>query len=214
MTSGSESYYSRMAALAHRFDSALRPREDHYVHLREASWRDYERLLEIRGEASVPRITYLEGALEMMSPSFTHEGIAATIGRLVEVWCLARGIEFTAAGSWTIKSARDEAGAEPDECYVFGLREGLEPPARPDLAIEVVWTHGGLSKLAVYRKLGVPEVWYWQAGRINLHLLRSGRYEPAEGSEALPDLEQLASHLDRPTTSQAIRAYRAALGSL
>jgi len=37
--------------------------------------------------------------------------------------------------------------------------------------------------------------------------------EPRAASEALPgiDLEQLASFLDQPTASAAIRAYRAAL---
>jgi hypothetical protein len=41
-------------------------------------------------------------------------------------------------------------------------------------------------------------------------------YDARMESESLPgiDLEQLASCLDRATTSQAIREYRAALGSL
>ena len=40
-----------------------------------------------------------------------------------------------------------------------------------------------------------------------------GAFETKAGSEALPgiDLEQLASFLDRPTASEAIRDYRAAL---
>ena len=42
---------------------------------------------------------------------------------------------------------------------------------------------------------------------------RGPRYERIEQSEALPglDLAQLTSFLDRQTTSQAIRDYRAAL---
>lgn len=47
-------------------------REAHFVHLRGVTWRDYERLLEIRGESSKPRYTYLEGELEIMSSSKTH----------------------------------------------------------------------------------------------------------------------------------------------
>ena len=44
-------------------------------------------------------------------------------------------------------------------------------------------------------------------------MLRGTRYEAAAGSEALAgiDLEQLVSFLDRPTASQAIRDYLAAL---
>lgn len=194
------------AALLDRDD---RPQEDHIVCLHGVTWADYQRLLEVRGDHSAPRLTYLEGSLEIMSPSRNHESIKSLIGRLVEAYCLERDIEFSTYGSWTLESQEHERGAEPDECYVFG--EAGEPE-RPDLAIEVVWTSGGLNKLEVHRKLGVREVWYWRRGRIQVHLLRGDAYEPAAASEALPeiDLEQLASFLDRPTTSQAIRDYRAA----
>jgi len=76
-----------------------------------------------------------------------------------------------------------------------------------------VWTSGGIDKLEVYRKLNVREVWYWRRGRIELHALRRDQYERIERSEVLPgiDVDQLASFLDRPSTSNAIRAYRAAL---
>ena len=51
-----------------------RPDEDHFVYLRDVSWADYRRLLAIRGEHSAPRISYLEGDVEIMSPSRGHEG--------------------------------------------------------------------------------------------------------------------------------------------
>jgi hypothetical protein len=34
----------------------------------------------------------------------------------------------------------------------------MMPPQVPDIAIEVVWTSGGIDKLEVYRGLDVPEV--------------------------------------------------------
>jgi Uma2 family endonuclease len=186
-------------------------REDHYVHLYGVAWADYLRLLEIRGERSVPRLTYLEGTLEIMSPSRTHDQIKSYIGRLVEAWCLEKDLEFTPYGSWTLKSKQGKRGAEADECYVFGSEPKRK--TRPDLAIEVVWTAGGIDKLHVYRKLRVREVWFWKNGRIHVHVLRGIQYEAVPASEALPgiDLEQLVSFLDRPTASQAIRDYRAAL---
>lgn len=58
-----------------------RPKEDHFVRLRGVSWSDYQRLLEIRGECSTPRITYLEGLLEIMSPSRSHLSIAQFLDR-------------------------------------------------------------------------------------------------------------------------------------
>ncbi len=187
------------------------PREDHFVHLHGVSWADYLRLLEIRGDRSAPRITYVEGTLEIMSPSLTHEQIKSYIGCLVEAWCLERGVEFTPFGSWTLKSKREERGVEADECYVFGIQPRRK--RRPDLAIEVTWTSGGIDKLDAYRKLGVREVWYWEKGRIQIYLRRRATFEAVAASQALPgiDLEQLTSFLDRPTASQAIRDYRTAL---
>ncbi len=84
---------------------------DHRVFLREVAWEDYQRLLEIRGDHSAPRYTYLEGDLEIMSPSKTHEAIKSMIGRLVEVWCLEKGIEFCALGSWTLQNKQARRGA-------------------------------------------------------------------------------------------------------
>ena len=199
-----------MIAQADFVDRGDEPVEDHYVHLYGVTWADYLRLLEIRGEKGVPRITYLEGTLEIMSPSSTHEEIKSYLGRLVEVWCLDREIDFTPFGQWTLKNKKNERGAEADECYVFGPQKHKR---RPDLVIEVVLTSGGIDKLRVYRKLGVREVWYWDKGRIQVYVRRGRDYAAVDASEALPgiDLAQLATFVDRPTASQAIREYRAAL---
>jgi Uma2 family endonuclease len=183
---------------------------DHIVCLHGVAWADYERLLEIRGDHAVPRYAYLEGELEMMSPSRTHESIKSMIGRLVEVWCLEKGIEFTTLGAWTLKDKALQVGAEPDECYVLGDAPEAE---RPHLAIEVVWTSGGIDKLAVYRQLGVRELWFWAHGRIQIYELRGSDYAPIEQSQVLTGIElrQLERFIEAPTTSQAIREYRAAL---
>jgi Uma2 family endonuclease len=186
------------------------PREDHFVCLRGATWKDYERVLEIRGDHSAPRVAYMDGTLEIMSPSRTHESVKSDIGRLVEVWCSERGVEFSAYGSWTLQSKRLKLGLEPDECYVF---DGARDAERPQLAIEVIWTSSGLDKLEAYSKLRVPEVWIWRHGQISVHVLRGRQYESVRRSEALPgiDLDQLASFLGRASTSVAMREYRAAL---
>ncbi|HKY37515.1 MAG TPA: Uma2 family endonuclease [Polyangiaceae bacterium] len=186
------------------------PLEDKIVVLRGLNWHDYQRMLEARGDAGVPRFAFLGGELEIMTPSRPHESIKSRIGLLVAVWCEVRGVEFSPYGSWTLEDERTQRGLEPDECYVFGA---VAEPQRPDLAIEVVWTAGGLRKLDIYAALGVPEVWFWRRGRITVHLLEQGAYAEVPESRALPgmDLLQLASYLDRPTASQAIREYRAAL---
>ncbi len=185
------------------------PVDDQIVFLHDVTWEDYERLLDMRGDHSAPRISYLEGEVEIMSPSRTHESIKSTIGSLVETWCLEREIPFGTYGSWTLKSQKRDRGAEPDECWIFG-DQGAE---EPHLAVEVVWTSGRIDKLDIYRKLRVAEVWYWRKGRIQPYALRGEHYVPIAVSEVLPglDLELLTSFLDQPSTYDAIRGYRQAL---
>lgn len=69
------------------------------------------------------------------------------------------------------------------------------------------------AKLDVYRKLGVAEVWFWRKGKIRAWVLRDETYVEATASEVLPgiDLAELASFVDAPSASAAIRAYREAL---
>ncbi len=191
---------------------ALQQPADHIIVLTEVTWADYQRLLEIRGDRPVPRLTYLEGALELMTPSRSHEYIKSMIGRLVEAWCLEHDVAITPYGSWTLESKETERGVEPDECYVLG---DVEDPARCDLAIEVAWTRGGLDKLDVYRRLGVREVWMWKAGAIAIHALRGETYAPIERSELLPDIDQavLLRFVDVRPMTRAVTEYRALLRS-
>ncbi|TVQ85117.1 MAG: Uma2 family endonuclease [Chromatiaceae bacterium] len=185
------------------------PSQDGIIHFSGVSWDDYERLLLMRGDHSAPRIAYLEGEVEIMSPSLTHESIKSLIGCLVETYCLERDIAFSTYGSWTLKDKARNRGAEPDECYVFGT----EPAERPHLAIEVVWTQGRIDKLEIYCQLGVAEVWYWRQSLIQPYYLRGERYEPVNQSQVLPglDLALLMRFIEEPITSQAIRGCRDAL---
>ena len=173
-------------------------------------WSHYEAQLALRGEGSVPRMAYLEGALELMGPSKEHERAKSYIGCLVEAYALERGIDLSPYGAWTLKSAPMQSGVEPDECYIVGSDQSKQ---LPDLAIEVVWTSGGLDKLEIYRRLGIGEVWFWKDGRIEIHVLGQERDEPVDRSPLFPDLDVglLCSFLDRPTAIQAVRAFREAL---
>jgi Uma2 family endonuclease len=172
-------------------------------------WSHYEAQLALRGDAPVPRIAFLEGALELMSPSKEHERIKSYIGCLVEAYALERGIDLSPYGAWTLKDRPTESGLEPDECYLVGEQS----KDTPDLAIEVVWTSGGIDKLEIYRRLGVGEVWFWKTSRIEVHVLRQGLNEATKRSSVFPDLDLalLCSFLDRPTALQAVKAFREAV---
>lgn len=177
--------------------------------LHGATWAQYEALLALRGESAVPRMTYLGGELELMSPSLEHETLKVQWRRLLEAYADEAGIELNGYGSWTVRSRPRARGVEADECYVIGVQR----PRVPDLALEVVWTRWEVDKLEVYRGLGVREVWVWREGLIEVNVLRRGRYQRAARSGLLPalDLAFLARFLGLPEQSRAVRAYRAAL---
>jgi len=187
------------------------PTADHRVVLAGVSWEHYEVELIMRGEKSTPRIAYLEGAMELTSPSREHERITSYLGRLIEVYAELHDIELSPYRSWTLKSGR-RAGGEPDECYIVGADQ---TKARPDLVIEVIWTSGGIDKLEIYQQLGIAEVWFWIDGKLDVHALRDGRYERVATSRWLPglDLALLCSFLDRRSVHVAQRDFRAALGA-
>jgi Uma2 family endonuclease len=182
---------------------------DQRVVLHGVPWQQYEALLATRGDDAGVRMTYLEGELELMSPSIDHERLKTMIARLIEIWAVERDRDLNGYGSWTVRKAVRERGLEPDECYVLGAHR----PERPDLAIEVVWTNGGLDKLEVYRGLGVPEVWRWRDGVIEVWILRGDAYERGGRSELLPDFDLvlLARFAVEENQTQGVKAYREAL---
>lgn len=197
----------KIAELEQRDDS---PVGDQVTHLR-GSFELYESLLRERGDKSVPRISYLEGNIIIVTPSLEHEEIKSLIGCLIDTYCMWSGKRFRKIGSWTLKERPQETGLEPDECYVF---DGA-PVTRPDLAIEVIWTYAGVDKLEIYRKLRVQEVWIWQRGRITIHGLAGDRYEVLPSSRVLAGIEidTLIRFIERPSAFDAIADYRAHLES-
>jgi Uma2 family endonuclease len=186
------------------------PTADQRVVFHGVSWENYEAQLAVRGDKSAPRIAYLDGALEIMSPSKGHERIKSYIGRLIEAYAIERGIDLSPYGSWTLKKAPAKSGVEPDECYIIGRDQDR---VKPDLAIEVVWTTGGVEKLEIYRRLGVAEVWIWEKGHIGVHRLKGARYSRVEKSALFPELDVrgLTLFLEHPTTTGAVRAFLATL---
>lgn len=187
------------------------PRVDQRVILHGVPWWQYEALLAMRGERSAPRITYLRGELELMSPSYDHEEVKTRLARLVEAWAEEAGVPLTGLGSWTLRHADAARGAEPDECYALGAfgRRGPRPTA-PDLVIEVIWTHGGLDRLEVYRGLGVNEVWIWEDGAIRVQVLQGDQWNTLPQSRLLPgiDLGFITELLEEDTQLDALRRLR------
>jgi Uma2 family endonuclease len=184
--------------------------EDQRVVLNGMSWQDFEALLAIRGDRAGARMYYLDGAIEIMSPTKIHEGRKKTLARVLELWAVETGVELSGFGSWTLKKEVREAGGEPDECYIVGDPE----KDRPDLVIEVEWSRAtGLSKLEIYRRLGIRELWTLKDdGRLVIRVLQKDAWVERKRSKLLPklDVAWLASFIDKPQPA-AVRAARDAL---
>jgi Uma2 family endonuclease len=124
------------------------------------------------------RLFYFDGTIEILMPGLLHENFSRIIGWMLSYFLLTqKQIEFTPAGSVTQEKA-GVSSAQADESYCLGDRKPI-----PDLSIEVIFTSGSISKLAVYKALGVTEVWFWQDGVLALYRLRHGNYEPIKSSE-------------------------------
>ena len=205
---------SDAAALVRDTESETPAARDERVVLGGVSWEQYVALSDVLGERAGVRITYLEGALEIMTVSLRHERYKSMIRRLLEAWAVGTRTSLYAYGSATFRKQAKDRGAEPDECYVLGREldeDRMDVP--PDLVIEVMWTRGGLDKFAVYGGLGVPELWLWRKGNIEVWCLRGARYERVERSELLPalDLELLGRFVDRRDQPDAVNEYADAL---
>lgn len=174
------------------------------VLLTQVPWSTYVVLRDTVDGPGV-RMTYLEGSLEIMSPSRRHEVEKKQIARLLELFCLERDIPLFGYGSTTFRKEEKKRGLEPDECYCRGADREV-----PDFALEVVVSHGSIDKLEVYRGLGIREVWMFEDERFRILSLVDERYVEIAASEVLPevDLVRLAHHALEPDQHAALRAFR------
>ncbi len=155
-----------------------------YVLLHDVSWEQLEQL-DVTLALTGARLTYLDGVLEIMSPlSDDHEDAKSTLSLLLEAYFREKRIRFYKRGSATLGRRQNNGRREPDESYNLGTKKTV-----PDLILEVTVTSGGINKLEIYKRLGVPEVWYWDSGLISVYSLQAGTYQKVTKSVLLPDLD-------------------------
>lgn len=168
------------------------------------TWKDYVILREALDTPGL-RMTYCEGALELMSPSRAHEQWKKTIARLIELYAFLRRLPLYGYGSTTFRREVKERGAEPDECWCVGtqMRDG----EYPQIVLEVIFTNPLLDKLHVYDGFAVPEVWLWREGAFELYHRRAeGGYDRIERSRLLPELDfgLIAPFVTREDQAEAV----------
>ena len=126
-------------------DAVDAPDVDHVIVLHDISWKQYSAFLAMLGDTHPGiRTHYLEGLLEIMSPSDRHENIKKMLARLVEIYAVERNVDLNGFGSTTFRREVKERGLEPDECYFIGRTKKA-----PDIAFEVMLSRGVLDRLTI-----------------------------------------------------------------
>ena len=165
---------------------AIAVQDDQRVMLHGLTWGQYLAISDALPDHAGVRMTYLEGTLEIMTTGSRHEVLKKTLARLLEAYADETRIRITGYGNTTFRKQAMERGLGPDECYT---RRRLVEGDMPDLAIEIVVSHGDIDKLAVSAGLGVGEVWSWENGAIAVSCLGANGYEPSPRSRLFPDLD-------------------------
>lgn len=179
--------------------------------LEGVTWQQYDALVTLfMNQFPALRMTYLAGTLELMTTSPEHERLKKIIARLIEAFAEELDLDLNGYGSATFRKEAAARGLEPDECYCLGELHDV-----PDITLEIVLTSGGIDKLKVYQGLGVQEVWFWENQQLSIYSLgdTEAGYEATATSQLLPQLDPalLASFVDNPSQTQAVKAYRQAL---
>lgn len=156
-------------------------------------WETYVALADDRQRSS-PRMCYLDGKLELMSPKKEHETAKSLLGRMIHAFCDLREIEILSVSSTTCRREDLERGFEADEAYYIEhalavlskveIDLGSDPP--PDLVLEIEITSSALPKMALFASMGIPEVWRHDGQTLKLFQLRGTLYEASSSSRALP----------------------------
>ncbi len=160
------------------------PIQDQRIVQVNRTWKQFKLIQQGFENSPGVRLSFYNGTLEILMPGREHEVFSGVIALLLGIFFIEKDIEFEPTGSMD-QEKEGEAFAQADQSYCIGPSKAI-----PDLSIEVVFTSGGINKLARYQALGVPEVWFWEDGIFRLYHLREDGYQPIDRSE-LPGLAEL-----------------------
>ncbi len=162
--------------------------------LYEVAWHTYMELREIPENYHL-RMTYDQGALEIVSPSPRHEKYARYIDYIIGIWTEELNIPICGLRQMTCKREDLAKGLEPDDCYYVqneakvrnkvDIDFAVDPP--PDLAIEVEVSQSSIKKAPIYAALGVRELWRYDGQILRIFQLVDGQYQSREGSVCFPN---------------------------
>ncbi|MEG4497317.1 Uma2 family endonuclease [Microcoleus sp. F10-C6] len=183
---------------------------DEPILIDDLSWREFKVVEQLLSRPGV-RLSFLDGVLEIRRmPGEKHETVKERIGSLLDLYLLQMGIDYQPTGSMTLESPSGLVKREADKSYRLGSNREF-----PDLAVEVVVTSGGIDKLEAYKRLEIPEVWFWENGALRMYSLGADGYAEVDRSFVLPDLDivLLARCINIENHLQAMREFRQAIQS-
>lgn len=190
--------------------------------LQGVRWLTYEMLLQDLSEQAV-RMTYDRGRLEIMAPSFRHEGCSVVLGQFIRVMAQEFKLPFKSGRTTTFRNPEMQRGLEADDCFyieslprILGKLDidlAVDPP--PDLALEVEISPGALDRMEVYAALRVPQVWRLNRDGLRIYCLgQDGKYAAAAESPTFPGVApaMLITYLQQGLTideTSLVESFRA-----
>ncbi|NEU76636.1 Uma2 family endonuclease [Hassallia byssoidea VB512170] len=191
----------------------------HRVMFHNVNWQEFEAIIEELGDHRAARLAYSQGTLEIRMPLPKHEKAKVIIGDLVKILLEELEIDCESFGSTTFKREDMASGVEPDDSFyiqnhalMIGKERDLTIDPPPDLAIEVDVT--SKTQLDAYEALGVPELWRYVHGKLQINILNDGKYIESEISATFPNLpilEAIPQFIEQSRTvgrSPTLRAFR------
>lgn len=174
--------------------------EEQMLVLQSVEWPAYLALNDALGDRRDVRVVYDEGKLLLVTKSRQHEWYADRLEEMFKAAASGLGIAWESAGGTTLRRQGRGAGVEPDAAFYIGENAALmrgptnvdleiQPP--PDVTIEVELTHSAEHAMGVYARLGVPEVWRFDAANdLFVFWIRQedGTYAASPTSRAIPAL--------------------------
>jgi Uma2 family endonuclease len=190
------------------------------VLLENISWYLFESLLEALGEDRSSRLAYDRGTLEIMTPLLPHEHSKRLIEKLIDILVEELNLNIKSIGSMTCKREDVSRGIEPDSGFYIQneplVRDRQEidldrdPP--PDLMLEVDFSNSSLNKFPIYTALGVPEIWRYAEGNLQIYQLQQAKYLPVNSSPAfaipLTEIPRFLEQSNQIGEAQMLRMFR------
>lgn len=160
------------------------------------TWKDYEKLLRIRQERVLPKLSFnsITQEIRLMSPLPSHGKRVNILGDLVKILLNYQGKDWDGFDPITLKIPF-KVGLEPDTCFYIDNRQAIlgkeridltvDPP--PDLAIEVDFT--SITDIGAYEFLKIPELWIYRQESLKIYLWENEHYLESEKSRLFPEID-------------------------